>query len=117
MQHAQGRELLLRLAAEADVVINNFRPGVLDEHGLSAEMLSASNPRLIQCSISGFGQSGSYAQRASFDLITQAMTGVMSVTGEAGRPPLRFRLSNCDLVAGAYAGPALAHSLSRQERT
>src|SRR5207244_2905024 len=56
MQHAQGRELLLRLAAEADVVINNFRPGVLDAHGLSAETLSARNPRLIQCSISGFGQ-------------------------------------------------------------
>ena len=87
MQHALGRELRRRLAAEADVVINNFRPGVLDEHGLSAETLSARNPRLIQCSISGFGQSGSYAQRASFDLITQAMTGVMSVTGEVGGPP------------------------------
>ena len=117
MQHAQGCELLLRLAAEADVVINNFRPGVLDEHGLSAETLSARNPRLIQCSISGFGQSGSYAQRASFDLITQAMTGVMSVTGEVGGPPLRCGLSIGDMVAGLYAVQAITTALYERERT
>ena len=117
MQHAQGRELLLRLAAEADVVINNFRPGVLDEHGLSAETLSARNPRLIQCSISGFGQSGSYAQRASFDLITQAMTGVMSVTGEVGGSPLRCGLSIGDMVAGLYAVQAITTALYERERT
>ena len=117
MQHAQGQALLLQLAATADVVINNFRPGVLDEHGLGAEALSARNPRLIQCSISGFGQSGSYAPRASFDLITQAMTGVMSVTGEPDGPPLRCGLSIGDMVAGLYAVQAITTALYERERT
>lgn len=98
-----GREASRRLALRSDVLVENFRPGVMGRLGLSYEALSAENPGLIYCSISGFGQTGPYAQRAGYDLIAQAMAGLMSVTGEPGRPPAKAGLPVCDVGSGMFA--------------
>src|SRR4029077_932389 len=83
---AEGRRVFLDLAAEADVVWENFRPGVMERLGLASAPLAAVNPRLVMCSISAYGQDGPYRDWPAFDLALQAMGGAMSVTGEAGGP-------------------------------
>jgi crotonobetainyl-CoA:carnitine CoA-transferase CaiB-like acyl-CoA transferase len=87
-RHPRGRELLRALALKADVVLENFRPGVMAKLGCEYESLRAENPRVIVASISGFGQDGPYAQKPAFDSIAQAMSGLMSLTGERDGPPL-----------------------------
>ena len=77
------------LLEQADVLVENFRPGVMDRHGLGWDALHAANPRLVYCSITGFGQTGPYADRAGYDFIIQGMGGFMSITGEPGGPPAR----------------------------
>ncbi|MEV5709723.1 CaiB/BaiF CoA-transferase family protein [Actinoallomurus sp. NPDC052274] len=99
----KGREAVQRLADRADVVLENFRPGTAARLGFGYEELSARNPALVYASISGFGQTGPYAERAGYDLIAQAMSGIMSVTGEADGPPVRMGTSAADLGAGMYA--------------
>ena len=84
-----GREVFARLARTADVLIENFRPGVMQRLGLDYATLSAGHPRLIYASISGFGQTGPLASRGGFDLVAQGMSGIMSVTGEPGGPPMK----------------------------
>lgn len=111
-----GRELITQLASKADVVIENFRPGTLDRLGLSYEVLSRSNSRLILCSISGFGRTGPDAQRPGYDLILQGESGVMDITGEADGPPMKVGTSVADLVTGLYAAQAVLAALSRRER-
>jgi crotonobetainyl-CoA:carnitine CoA-transferase CaiB-like acyl-CoA transferase len=99
----QGKDIFRKLAAGADVLIENFRPGTMDRLGLGYEDLSADNPSLIYCSISGFGQTGPYRGRGGFDLVAQAMSGIISITGAAGQPPVKVGVPISDLNAGMYA--------------
>ncbi|MEO1346942.1 MAG: CoA transferase [Pseudomonadota bacterium] len=111
MRDPDGMVVLKRLLATADVLVENFRPGVLDKMGLSLEVLNDLNPNLIVCSISGFGADGPYAQRPAFDFIAQALSGFMSVNGEAGGVPLRSGLPISDLVVGLYSALAISSRL------
>src|ERR1700733_12879597 len=99
-----GRAVLLRLLKNADVVIENYRRGTMEKMGFGYETLHALNPKLIFCSISGFGRTGPYADRGGFDLVAQGMTGLMSITGESeGRPPLKAGAPVTDITAGILA--------------
>ena len=89
LRHEEGREVLSKLIAGSDVLVENFRPGVLDRIGFDEARLKVLNPDLVCCHITGFGDSGPYRDRPSFDFIAQAMSGFMSVTGEPDGPPLR----------------------------
>ena len=100
LKHARGRDLLLRLAEDADVLVENFRGGTLDKLGLGYDVLSAANPGLIYCAISGYGRTGPYADKGGFDLIAQGFAGLMSITGEAGRPPAKSGNAVSDMNAG-----------------
>jgi crotonobetainyl-CoA:carnitine CoA-transferase CaiB-like acyl-CoA transferase len=102
LKQEEGRAQFLRLAAETDVLVENYRPGVMAEFGLGYADLSAINPGLIYCSVSGFGQTGPYNQRGGFDLIAQGMSGIMSVTGEPGGAPVKCGLPITDLGAGLF---------------
>src|SRR2546426_2246403 len=112
-----GREVFLDLAVEADVVWENFRPGVMERLGLAYASLAAVNPRLVMCSISAYGQDGPYRDYPAFDLALQAMGGGMSVTGEDGGPPVRMGLPMGDLSGGMFGAFAVAGALFRRERT
>ena len=113
----RGRSLFLELAAKADVVVENFTPGTMKRFGLDYAVLRERNPRLVYCSISGFGQTGPYAQRPALDIIVQAMGGVMSITGEPGRPPVRVGTSIGDIVAGLFAAVGICAALRERERS
>lgn len=113
----EGRATLLRLAQTADILVENFRPGVAARMGLGRKQLAQSNPRLIQCSISGFGQEGEAAGRPAYDVVIQALSGFMSVTGEPGGAPLRCGVSIGDMVAGVYAVQAISTALYQREKS
>jgi len=113
----EGRALVRRLAAEADVLIENFKVGGLVKYGLDPDSLRALNPRLICCSITGFGQTGPYAHRAGYDYIIQGMSGLMSITGEAGGAPMRAGVAITDLFTGVYAATAILAALHRRAAT
>jgi crotonobetainyl-CoA:carnitine CoA-transferase CaiB-like acyl-CoA transferase len=113
----EGRKVFLDLAAEADVVWENFRPGVMERLGLAYAALTAVNPRLVMCSISAYGQDGPYRDWPAFDLALQAMGGAMSVTGEDGGPPVRMGLPMGDLAGGMFGAFSVAGALFRRERT
>lgn len=112
-----GRDAVIALAKAADVVIDNFRPGTLDKWGLSYAALSARNPALIQCSISGFGRTGPDANRPGYDLILQGESGVMDITGDPDGPPTKVGTSIADLVTGLYASQAVLAALMKRERS
>jgi crotonobetainyl-CoA:carnitine CoA-transferase CaiB-like acyl-CoA transferase len=114
---AAAQEAVLVLIATADVVVENFRPGVADRLGVGWEALHARFPALVYASISGFGQTGPYAQRPGFDLIAQGMAGVMSVTGEPGGDPVKSGMPVGDLSAGLYCAVAITSALVGRERT
>lgn len=99
----RGRDALRRLVADADVLVENFRPGTLEKWGIGYAALSAVNPRLIHVSITGFGQTGPYRDRAGYDLVAQALGGVMSLTGEPDGAPAKVGLPVADLNAGTWA--------------
>ncbi|HEY8450000.1 MAG TPA: CoA transferase, partial [Bacillota bacterium] len=113
----EGRAIILDLVRQSDVVIENFRPGVLKRLNLEYETLAEVNPRIILCSISAYGQTGPWAERSAFDLVIQAMSGVMSVTGEPGRPPVRLGLPVGDLSGGIYAVIGILGALYERERS
>ena len=121
MGHPEGRALLLRMAQEADVVVENFKTGGLKQYGLDYASLKALNPRLVYCSITGFGQDGPYAERAGYDLMVQAMTGLMSITGHAdGEPgggPLKVGVAVIDVFTGLYASNAILAALNARHAT
>jgi CoA:oxalate CoA-transferase len=117
LKSESGRALLQRMAARADVFVENSRPGVMRRLDLGHESMAARNPRLIYLSISGFGQSGPYAQQPALDIIVQALGGMMSVTGEPGGGPLRPGVSQGDSVAGLFAAVAVLAALRQRERT
>lgn len=108
---ADGLQTLLSLARQADVLIENFRPGVMKRMGIDLERLRTENPRLIVASISGFGQTGPWKDWASYDLIAQAVGGGMSLTGRAGEPPVRCGPVIGDLAAGVFGAVAIASAL------
>ncbi len=112
-----GRDVFLDLAAQADVVWENFRPGVMARLGLSYAALAAVNPRLVLCSISAYGQDGPYRDWPAFDLALQAMGGGMSLTGEEGGRPVRMGLPMGDLAGGMFGAFAVAGALFRRART
>lgn len=114
LKTARGRNLLLDLIARADVVVENFRPGVASRIGLDVTKITADNPRLIWASISGFGQNGPDSRKPAYDMIVQALSGVMSITGEAGRPAVRLGIPAGDTVAGLYACIAICAALHRR---
>lgn len=113
----EGVRRLKELAAKADVVIENFRAGVLPRLGLGYEDLKTVNPRLVYCSISGYGQKGPYAGKGAFDVTVQGMSGLMSVTGEDGRPPVKCGVPVGDFCAGLYAAYTIATLLMRARET
>jgi crotonobetainyl-CoA:carnitine CoA-transferase CaiB-like acyl-CoA transferase len=113
----EGRALVRRLAAEADVVIENFKLGGLDKHDLGWEALSRENPRLVWCSITGFGQDGPYAHRAGYDYIVQGLSGLMSITGEPEREPQKVGVAVVDVVTGVYATTAILAAVHQRGRT
>jgi formyl-CoA transferase/CoA:oxalate CoA-transferase len=112
-----GREVFLRLARTADVVLDNFRPGILEKLGVDHAALHQVNPRIITCSISAFGQDGPYRSLPAFDLILQAMGGAMSITGEPGRAPVRMGIPMGDLAGGLFGAFAVAAALFQRHRT
>ncbi|WP_304073839.1 CaiB/BaiF CoA-transferase family protein [Maricaulis maris] len=105
------------LIADADVVVENFKVGSLAKFGLDHPSLAADHPRLVYCSITGFGQSGPYAHRAGYDLAIQAMSGIMDLTGEADGPPQRLGVAFADIFTGLYATIAIQAALAQRERT
>ena len=117
LKSAEGRGVARRLMANADVVIENFRPGVMKKFGLDYDSVASELPALVYCSISGFGQTGPYAQRGGFDLIAQGMSGLMSVTGEAGRPPVKCGIPVTDLGAGLFAVYGILAALLERTRS
>ena len=117
LKSAEGRAVARRLMAGADVVIENFRPGVMKKFGLDYESVADELPSLVYCSISGFGQTGPYAQRGGFDLIAQGMSGLMSVTGEPGRPPVKCGIPVTDLGAGLFAVYGILAALMERTRS
>jgi crotonobetainyl-CoA:carnitine CoA-transferase CaiB-like acyl-CoA transferase len=116
-----GQALLRRLAMEADVVLENFKLGGLARYGLDAASLLALNPRLVYCSITGFGQSGPYASRAGYDFLIQGMGGLMSITGpadgEVGGGPQKVGVALTDVMTGLYAAIAVQAALAERERS
>jgi len=113
----EGKEIVLKLAKEADVLVENFVPGAMDRLGLGYEALSQLNPRIVYCSISGFGQSGPYRDRPAYEPILQAMSGIMDSTGEPDRPPVRIRPAMIDYCTGANAAFAIAAALFGRQKT
>ncbi|MEZ5909004.1 MAG: CoA transferase [Hyphomicrobiaceae bacterium] len=111
LKDAESLARLKRLTERADVVLENFRAGVLKRLGLGYEALAARNPRLVYCSISGYGQQGPYAQKGAFDVTVQGMSGLMSVTGEEGRPPVKCGVPVADFCAGLYGAFTITAAL------
>jgi crotonobetainyl-CoA:carnitine CoA-transferase CaiB-like acyl-CoA transferase len=117
LKTADGVALMRRLALASDVVIENFRPGVCERLGLSHEALRAEKPSLIWCSISGFGQTGPYRDKPAYDLVVQALSGGMSLTGERDGVSVRAGIPIADLSAGMYAASAILAALYRRTKT
>jgi crotonobetainyl-CoA:carnitine CoA-transferase CaiB-like acyl-CoA transferase len=107
LKHPEGRDILLRLVDGADVLLENFRPGTAEDLGIGYDTLSARNPGLIYCSISGYGRTGPYSARPGLDLILQGLSGLMSVTGEPDRPPVKVGVPVTDLTTALFAANAI----------
>ena len=121
MQTPEGQRLLQELARQSDVVVENFKTGSLAQYGLDYATLSALNPRLVYCSITGFGQTGPYAQRAGYDFLIQGMGGLMSITGQPdgapGAGPMKVGVALTDILTGLYAANAIQAALHARART
>lgn len=117
LKHPRGRDLLLRLLRQADVLVENFRPGAMDRLGLGYAAVHEAMPRLVYCSISGFGQTGPYRERAAYDLIVEGMGGIMGITGEPDGPPTRVGVAVADICAGMFAAYAILAALRTRDRT
>ena len=116
-KHAEGRALLERLIARSDVVVENFRPGTLAKLGLDYATLAPRYPRLVYCSISGFGQTGPRTKEAGYDAVMQGEGGLMSITGDPGGPAFRLGVAIADVVSGMFGAYGVAMALFARERT
>lgn len=117
MKNEAGRALIRDLAAACDIVVENFRPGVLKRLGLSYDDIVVRKPDIVWCAISGFGQDGPYRDRPAYDMIVQAMSGAMSLTGEPDGPPVRSGIPLGDIAAGMYGVIGILAAVSERERS
>ena len=117
LKQAEGREIMRRLVQRSDILVENFRPDVKQRLGIDYRTLEPLNPRLIYASISGFGQDGPYANRPGVDQIAQGMSGLMSITGEAGRGPMRVGTAIGDVSAGVFAAMGILLALYAREKS
>ena len=117
LKKAEGKEILRKLAERSDVLVENFRPGAMDRLGLGYDEAAKLNPRLVYCSVSGFGQTGPRADKPAYDQVVQGMGGAMSLTGPAAGPPTKFGIPIGDIAAGMFAAYAVASALYARERT
>jgi crotonobetainyl-CoA:carnitine CoA-transferase CaiB-like acyl-CoA transferase len=117
LSRPEGQDVARRLAARSDVLVENYKVGALARFGLDWETLRETNPRLVYCSITGFGQSGPYRHRAGYDFLVQAMGGLMSVTGEPDGAPMKVGVAITDLLTGMYAASGILAALAWRERS
>jgi crotonobetainyl-CoA:carnitine CoA-transferase CaiB-like acyl-CoA transferase len=117
LSQAAGADILRRLVATADILVENYRPGVMDRLGLGYEKLAALNPRLIYCAISGFGLTGPLSDKPSFDIVTQALTGALSINGERGHMPVKLGIPLGDMVGGIFGPMAILAALHERTQT
>jgi crotonobetainyl-CoA:carnitine CoA-transferase CaiB-like acyl-CoA transferase len=117
LQQDAGKEILRRLVAQADILVENYRPGVMERLGLGHAALSQINPRLIYCAISGFGLSGPLRDKPSFDIVTQALSGALSINGERGHMPIKLGIPLGDMVGGVFGPQAVLAALYERTRT
>src|SRR5271167_4703387 len=117
LRREEGAAILVELAAKSDVVVENFSPGTMDRFKLGYAQLKAANPKIILCSISGFGQSGPMTSAPAYDIVAQALGGTMSITGASGGEPTRCGVSIGDLAAGLYGVVAVLAALRTRELT
>jgi CoA:oxalate CoA-transferase len=117
LREADDRAIFEKLVARADVLVENFRPGAMERLGFGWEALHARHPRLVFASTSGFGQTGPYARRPAYDVVVQAMGGIMSLTGQPGGPPTRVGTSTGDITAGLFTAVGILAALSERART
>ena len=117
LKNPKAQEVAQKLAAQSDIVVENYRPGVMAAFGLGYDKLRALNPSLIYASVSGFGSTGPYATKGGFDLVAQGMSGIMSVTGEAGRPPVKCGVPITDLGAALFATQAILAAYIHRQNT
>lgn len=117
LKDPRGVEVFRRMVRDADVVVENFRPDVKDKLGVGYEQLRAINPRIILGSVSGFGQTGPYSKRPGFDQVAQGMGGLMSITGEPGRGPMRVGIPVADLTAGIFCAQGILLALIERQRS
>ena len=113
----KGQRIIKKLAARSDVLIENFKFGGLVKYGLDYKSLAPDNPRLVYCSITGFGQDGPYAHRAGYDLLVQGMSGLMDITGPADGEPMRVGVAFADVFTGVYSALAITAALKEREHT
>ncbi len=113
----RGKKIFLDLMKQSDIVIENFRPGVMKRLGLCYESLKPHNPRIIYAACSGFGQTGPYSTRGAYDMIIQGMGGLVSITGEPGRPPVRVGASIADITAALFTAVGILAALHHREQT
>ena len=117
LKHSEGRALLLRMVKDADVLVENFRGGTMDKLGLGYDVLAKINPGLIYCAITGYGRTGPYADKGGFDLIAQGFAGLMSITGEPGRPPAKSGNAVSDMNAGILAALGIVSAYVHKLKT
>jgi len=117
LKHQQGREILLRMVRDADVLTENFRRDTMEKLGLSYDVLSRENERLIYCSITGFGRDGPFADKGGFDLVAQGFAGLMAITGEPGRPPVKNGNPVSDINAGILAALGIVAAYAHRLKT
>jgi len=117
LKDARGKEIVAKLMARADVVLQNFSPGTLEKLGFPYDRIKGLNPRIVYCAISGFGQSGPSAGKAAYDQILQGLGGLMSITGPVGGPPIKVGVPIADIVSGMFAAYGVMVALFHRERT
>jgi crotonobetainyl-CoA:carnitine CoA-transferase CaiB-like acyl-CoA transferase len=117
LKHPDGKQILLRMVRDADVVTENYRKGTLEKMGLGYDVLSRENPALIYCAVSGYGRDGPWADKGGFDLIAQGFAGLMSITGEAGGPPAKTGNSVADINAGILAAVGILAAYAHRLKT
>jgi crotonobetainyl-CoA:carnitine CoA-transferase CaiB-like acyl-CoA transferase len=117
LAHPDGQEIVRKLSARSDVLLENYKVGALARYGLDAPRLAAENPRLIYCSITGFGQTGPYRDRAGYDFLIQGMGGLMSITGAPEGEPMKVGVAITDILTGMYAATAILAALVQRERS
>ena len=111
LRHERGKEIFMKMAGDADVIVENFTPGVVDRLGIDYESVKAANPRIVYCSISGFGQTGPYKSKSAYDQTMQGLGGIMSLTGEPGRPPVKMGIALTDIGSGMMGAFAIMTTL------